>query len=100
MKITSHALKFSPGDIVKIRLEMRQKESVSRAEIRASVRTWAEEAGVQLYAIEITAPRTAPSRGDRDRGRASDADLVRAYAKKMKAGKTCEAAGLKLMEDN
>jgi hypothetical protein len=36
----------------------------------------------------------------RDRHRSSDADLVRAYAKKMgKADKTTVAAGLKIVEE-
>lgn len=88
----------APGDVVKIRIEPPAGNQTPRAEWRAQARRWAEAASAQLYAVEIIAPKAAPSRADRDRHRASDADLVRAYVKKMKAGKACEAAGLKLIE--
>lgn len=89
---------ITPGDVVKIRIEPPIDNQTPRAEWRAQARKWAEAAGVQLYAVEIITPKTAPSRADRDRYRTSDADLIRAYVKKMKAGKACETAGLKLME--
>lgn len=87
-----------PGDVVKVRVELPAGAEQSRAEVRARCRAWAEAEGVDLYAVEITAPKAAPSRADRNRHRASDEDLVRAYARKMKVGKICEAAGLKLIE--
>ena len=99
LKLRADLFDVAPGDVIKIRVTLPAGSDASRAEVRALARRWAEAAGVDLYAVEIVAPRAAPSRGDRDRSRASDADLVRAYAKRMKAGKTCEAAGLKIVEE-
>ena len=90
--------KVAPGDVVKIRIEPPAGNQTPRAEWRAQARRWAEAAGVELYAVEVIAPKAAPSRADRNRHRASDADLVRAYAKKMRKGKSTISAGLQLME--
>lgn len=92
-------MEVNPGDIIKVRVELPPKTALSRTEVRTQIRAWAERVGVQLYAIEIIAPKAAPTRAARDRHRASDTDLVQAYAKKMKQGKVTVAAGLKLMEE-
>lgn len=88
---------LQPGDVVKVRAEA--ELGSSRAEVRARVREWAAAVGVNLYAVEITAPATSPSGPRRDRPHASDADLIRAYAKKMKQGKAGLTAGLKIAEE-
>ena len=90
---------INPGDVVKVRVELRAGSEISRAEVRAQVREWAASVGVNLYGVEIIAPRAGPSRAARDRHRASDEDLVRTYARKMKKGKTAIAAGLKIVEE-
>ena len=87
-----------PGDVVKVRVELPTKSDISRTEARAAAREWAEQRGVELYAVEVVSPKAVPTRA-RDRHRASDADLVRAYAKKMNKGKATVAAGLKLAEE-
>lgn len=99
LELRADLLDVAPGDVVKIRVDLPAGSDASRAEVRALAHRWAEAAGVDLYAVEIVAPRAAPSRGDRDRSRASDADLVRAYAKKMKQGKTAIAVGMKIAEE-
>lgn len=88
-----------PGDIMKVRVELPPKTALSRAEVRAQVRAWAEEARVQLHAVEIIAPKVTSIETSRDRHRASDADLVRTYAKKMMVDKAVVAVGLKLIEE-
>lgn len=90
---------ISAGDVVKVRVELPAGSETSRAEARARVRAWAGEIGVDLYATEVVAPRAAAPRADRDRGRASDADLVRQYAKRMGRGKSTAAVGLRMTEE-
>lgn len=88
------------GDVVKVRVELPEGSELSRAEVRAQVRAWADAAGVQLFATEIIAPKASSAvSSSRAQHRASDADLVRAYAKKMGKGKTTVAAGLKIVEE-
>jgi hypothetical protein len=93
-------LPIQSGDVVKVRVELPPRAEVSRAEVRARVREWADAAGVELYTTEVIAPRAATAKASRDRHRASDTDLVRAYAKKMKKGKATIAVGLKIMEQS
>ena len=87
----AHPLKvISPlnrGDMVKVRIELPAGTDVSRAQARQRAREWADAAGVELQAVQITAPAAGPAKiAARTRGRAPDPDLVRAYAKKMKKG--------------
>ena len=91
--------KCYPGDIVKVRVALPASAKTSRAEVRHRCRAWAEEAGVSLHAVEIIAPKVVAAGVSRNRSRASDADLVRAYGKKMSADKIAVAAGLKLMDE-
>lgn len=89
---------INAGDVVKTRVELPAGSEYSRADIRASVREWAEKVGVELYAVEVIAPKTGPTRA-RAVHRSTDAELVRAYAKRMKKGKATVAAGLKIAEE-
>lgn len=88
------------GDVVKVRVEVPRDCKESRAAIRAKWRAWADAQGVMLHAVEICAPKALLGAGKaaEARGRSSDAELVRRYAKRAKAGKATLAAGLKLME--
>lgn len=88
-----------PGDVVKVRVELSAATKASRADVRARVREWAVSEGIQLYATEIIAPKALPERAAHDRHRATDEELVRAYAKKMGQGKVTVAAGLKIVEE-
>ena len=90
---------LTEGDVVKVRVELPAGSEVSRADVRARVRGWAEEARVELSAVQVVAPAAKSTPAARDRHRASDADLVRAYARKMNKGKATVSAGLKLAEE-
>lgn len=88
------------GDVVKVQVELPTGSDLSRAKVRAAVREWAAEAGVEIYETKVSAPRAEKTeKAIAKRDRRSDADLVRAYAKKMGKGKVTEAAGLKIMEE-
>lgn len=91
----------SPGDIVKVRIELPTGSEMSRAEARARARDWAATAGVQLYSVQVVEPEAAQASKivARDRPRAGDPELVRAYVKKMGKGETTAAAGLKIVEE-
>lgn len=94
--LTGAEKNLRPGDVVKVRATMETGE-YSRAEARKNIREWAASVGVELYAVEIIAPRAAPTKMH-DRHRASDEELVRGYAKKMGKGKSTVSAGLKIMD--
>lgn len=95
-KSTAHV---NPGDIVKVRVEIPAGTDVSRADVRARVRDWAARNGVELGVTEVLSPRAASGAVTTRRShKASDEELVRAYAKKMGKGKSTVAAGLKIME--
>lgn len=96
-KIMFDANGIEAGDIIKVRVAL-DRSDISRAEARQEIRKWADARGVHLHAIEVI--KTLPARAARpDLARASDADLVRAYAKKMRKGNTTVAAGLKIVEE-
>lgn len=89
---------YRPGDVVKVRVDLPEGSDLTRTQVRADVRSWAESAGVALYAIEVVAPQ--PEQADRsrkDRTR-SDEELVRAYVRKTGRGQATLSTGLKIMK--
>lgn len=88
------------GDIVKVRVELPPNSDRSRTDVRAEWRAWAGRMGVELYTVQVVSPEAGASTPKaRLRHRAPDADLVRAYVKKMGKGKVTAAAGLKIVEE-
>lgn len=92
--------KVNAGDVVKVKVELPPGSELSRAEVRARVREWANEMGVR-HMVQVKAPpaTAAIAAVAARRDKADDAELVRAYAKKMGKGKATISAGLKITEE-
>lgn len=90
---------YRPGDVVKVRVDLPEGSDLTRAQVRADVRSWAESAGVALYATEVVAPRPEQAdRGRKDCAR-TDEELVQAYVKKTGRGRDMLVAGMKLAKE-
>lgn len=87
-----------PGDVIKIRIELLPGDSTTAAEARRAARAWADDAGVELAAVQIIAPKGGASPNARREAPSDDPALIRAYAKKMEQGQPVVAAGLKIIE--
>lgn len=89
---------LSPGDVVKVRIDLPPGAVESRSQIRGAVRRWGEEHGVCVHTVQIVAGTTATrDRKHREVQHRTDQELVEAYVQRCGATSATLKAGLKIL---
>lgn len=86
------------GDLVKVRVDL-DRSDLSRAAARREVQAWADGRGYVLQGVEVVRTKQRAEKVAERAPQRSDAELVVAYARRMKKGRVTLAAGLKIAEE-